>query len=190
MALCSVALPASAQAHSAAAGVGDFWNGALHPVTTPTHVLILLGLGMLCGRQIPLRLKMPVLVFILVSAVSLALTATGWFAVVYPPILIAVVLALGVMLALDWDPPQSVLVAIFASTALVLGMDSTVENGSPSIIAKTLLGTWMSLAVLVVDVPIYISLGHELRWLRIAIRIAGSWITAVALMMLAFYFRQ
>lgn len=190
LALGMVAFPAGAQAHSAATGLGEFWSGALHPLATPTHGMILLGLGLLCGRRMSLRLKMPVMVFVSVSAVALALTVTGWIKAVPPPALIALALALGVLLALDKDPPQSVLAAIYGGAALGLGLDSAVETGPPMTVTKTLLGTWASLVVLAINVPIYVSLGHELRWLRIAIQIAGSWMVAVSLMMLAFYFRR
>ncbi|HRI12488.1 MAG TPA: HupE/UreJ family protein [Verrucomicrobiota bacterium] len=188
--MCLIAFPASAQAHSPAPGLGDFWSGALHPLTTPTHVMIILGLGFLCGRRVPLQLRVPMAVFASVSAIALALTTTGWIKVVYPPALIVVALALGVMLALDKDPPQMVLAATFACAALGLGLDSGVESGSSVTTVKTLLGTWISLAVLIVDIAIYVNLGRKFRWLRIAIQIAGSWIVAISLMMLAFYFRK
>jgi len=176
-------------AHSASAELGDFWSGALHPVTTPTHLLILVGLGLLCGRRTPLQLKGPVVAFLSASAAALVLTVSGGITAVPPPVLITVALALGLLLALDWDPPLPLLVGIFTIAALVLGLDSAVEKGPPSTLAKTLLGTWICLAVLAIDIPIYVGLGHHLSWLRIALRIAGSWIAAVTLMMLAFHFR-
>lgn len=194
-ALCLVGFPASAQAHSANAGLGDFWNGVLHPVTMPVQVMILLGLGLLCGRRTPLTLKGPVLAFVSVSAAALAWTATGRITSVPPPLLITAALVPGGLLALDWDPPPPVLVALFAGAALLLGLDSAVDTGGTSSVlttatlTQTLLGTWVALAVLIIDIPIYVGLGQGLPWLRIATRIAGSWIVAITLMMLAFHFR-
>ena len=56
-------------------------------------------------------------------------------------------------------------------------------------IIKTLSGTWIALVVLVCDIAIYVSLGAEAKWLQIALRVAGSWIIAIALLVLAFSLR-
>jgi hydrogenase/urease accessory protein HupE len=93
------------------------------------------------------------------------------------------------LLALDKDPPPLPFCAISAAAALALGLDSGAEPGPASTIAKTLLGNWISLIVLVYDVAIYVSLGGEAKWLKVALRIAGSWLIAISLLVLAFSFR-
>jgi urease accessory protein len=177
---------ASAQAHSPVKGMGDFINGLLHPVTTLPHVLIILGLGLLAGRQ-PIRtLKLPLAIFLPLSAVALAFTATGWITAVYPPLLLSLALVLGACLALDWKPSAVATAVLFAAAAIGLGLDSGVETDAAIKRFKTLAGNWLSINVLIFDLAIYISLGAHRPWLRIALRIAGSWMMAIALMMLAF----
>src|SRR6478672_7706860 len=81
-------LPCTAEAHTQFTGMGDFLNGVLHPLTTPAHILILLGLALVAGQQTPPNLKRPMLVFAPLSAIALLLTTTNVVASVYPPVLI------------------------------------------------------------------------------------------------------
>jgi urease accessory protein len=185
-----LAIPASASAHTAINGVGDFFGGVLHPLTTPAHLLVLLGLGLLAGRPAPLNLKIPLAVFIPVSAVALGLTATGLVKTVYPPILIGLGLIAGLLVALGKPPPAAALAALFGFAALALGLDSAVETGSATVVVKTLLGTWLSLILAVADIAYYVSFFTSQKWQQVGIRVAGSWITAVSFMILAFALRR
>jgi len=185
-----LAFPSSAQAHSPVQGMGDFINGLLHPLTTPAHVLVIIALGLLAGRRRPLDLKAPMLWFIALSGAGLIAATAAGMKPVSPALPLGVALGAGALLALDRNPGPLPFSALFATAALVLGLDSAVEAGSKAGVAKTFLGNWISLAVLVYDVAIYVSLGGEAKWLNIALRVAGSWIIAIALMVLAFAFRN
>jgi len=182
--------PATAQAHSPVPGAGDFISGLLHPLTTPTHVLLIVGLGLVAGRRPLAELKMPMAVFAALAALALTLTATGWIKSVYPPVLIAIALVAAALLALEKMLTPAALSALFAAAALALGLDSAVETGSTTTRIKTLLGNGLSLIVLVADLAIYVSLAGEAKWLKIALRIAGSWILAIGLLVLAFSLRR
>jgi urease accessory protein len=190
VALLLLALPATASAHTAVSGVGDFFGGVLHPLTTPAHLLVLLGLGLLAGRQTPLNLKPLLALFIPVSAVALWLTTTGLVKTVYPPILIGVALVGGALVALGKPLPATVIGAVFAVAAFVLGLDSAAETGSAISTAKTLLGTWCGLILAVADIAYYLSFFTNQKWQQIGIRVAGSWITAASFMILAFALRR
>jgi hydrogenase/urease accessory protein HupE len=183
-------LPGTASAHSAVGGVGHFLGGVLHPFTTPTHVLVLLSLGLLAGQHPPLDLKTPLTVFIPVSAMALLLTITGVAKTVYPPILISIALVVGVLVALEKPPPAIGIRLIFGIAALALGFDSAVETGTLPAIAKTLLGTWTGLTLIVWSTAFYVSLFAIKRWQKTGVRVVGSWITAASLMILAFAFRR
>jgi len=190
VALLVLAFPATASAHTTVSGVGDFFGGVLHPLTTPAHLLVLLGLGLLAGRQTPLNLKIPLAVFIPLSAVALLLTTTGMVRTVYPPILIGISLVAGALVALGKPLPAKVTGAIFAVAALVLGLDSAAEAGSAMATAKTLLGTWCGLILAVADIAYYLSFCTKQQWQQVGIRVAGSWITAASFMILAFALRR
>lgn len=190
IALLLLALPATASAHTAVSGAGDFFGGVLHPLTTPAHLLVLLGLGLLAGRQTPLNLKMPLAMFIPVSAVALWLTTTGMVRTVYPPILIGISLITGALVALGKPLPAKVIGAVFAVAAFFLGLDSAAETGTALATAKTLLGTWCGLVLAVADIAYYLSFCTKQKWQQVGIRVAGSWITAASFMILAFALRR
>ena len=184
------AFPASAHAHTTIQGMGDFVSGLIHPLRTPAHVLLILGLGLLAGQQPPETLKTLLLAFVPLSAIALALTTTGWSTTVYPPVVIALALGAGALVALERPIPRAACAALFGAAALAIGFDSAVEAGSNAAVIKTLLGTWVSLVVLVFDLAIYAAFGLKKKWLQVGIRILGSWIVAISLLVLAFSLRR
>ncbi len=190
LAILLFAFPATAQAHTPIEGIGDFLAGLIHPLTTPSHILLLLALGLLLGQRSPLRLKMPMLVFVSASAVALTLTTAGWFTKVHPAILLGLALCAATFVALERPLPPLALHTLLALAALALGLDSAVESGSRAAVFKTLAGTWISLAVLLADVAIYVSFCARKNWLKVGVRVLGSWIIAVALLVLAFSLRS
>lgn len=185
-----LALPATADAHTVISGVGDYFSGVLHPLTTPEHVLVLLGLGLLLGQHSLLNLKTALTVFVPASALGLALTTTGLIQTVYPPLLIGLALTTGALVALAKSPGIWVCRGLFALAALALGLDSAVESGIALVITKTLLGTWTGLILAVADVAYYASLFNQRQWQQVGLRVAGSWITAASFMILAFALRR
>jgi len=184
------AFPATAHAHSPVKGLGDFYSGLLHPLTTPAHILIIVALGLLAGRRRPFHLKAPMAVFITTSGVALIAASVGGIKAVHPALLISIALCAGTLLTLDRNPGTLHFCALFAIAAAAMGLDSAAESASTAAVVKTLLGNWVSLAVLVCDIAIYVSLGGEAKWLKVALRIAGSWIIAISLLVLAFSFRR
>jgi len=185
-----LALPASASAHTVVSGVGDFFGGVLHPLTTPAHVLLLLGLGIYLGQQVPLKLKASLFVFVTVSALALGLTTTGLVKTVPPPLIIGLALLAGVLVALEIPPATWISRGLFALAALAIGLDSAVETGTGWVVVKTLLGTWTGLIIIVADLAFYSSKFTKWQWQRVGLRVAGSWITAASLMILAFALRH
>jgi hydrogenase/urease accessory protein HupE len=184
------AFPASAHAHTPIEGIGDFLAGLVHPLTTPSHILVLLALGLLLGQQSPLKLKWPMLVFVSASALALVLTTAGFIAKVYPPVLLAIALCAATFVALEKSLPPLASHVLFAVAAMAIGLDSRVESTSTATVIKTLTGTWISLAVLLADIAIYASFCTKKNWMKVGVRVAGSWIIAITLMVLAFALRK
>lgn len=185
-----LALPSTAEAHLAVEGVGEVVNGALHPFVSPAHVLIFLGLGILLGQQVPMELKTPIRVFAPVSALALLLTMSGFITAVYPPVLIAIALGIAVFVVMEKKMAVSTGALICGVAATGIGLDSGVETGSTFEILKTLAGTWLALNAAVFYIAACASHSEGRQWARTGIRIAGSWIIAISLMVLAFFFRR
>jgi urease accessory protein len=183
-------VPATAGAHLAVKGIGEIGNGALHPLITPAHVLILLGLGLLLGQRIPFELKSPMLVLSASSAIALALTATGWILEVPSPFLISLALAIGALVAVGKCPHRQVTMWICALAAIGIGLDSGLEDSPPVAMAKTLAGTWIAINAVTGYVALAASNGAEKEWARTGVRVLGSWIFAIALLVLAFALKK
>jgi urease accessory protein len=183
-------LVSTAHAHLTVEGVGDLGNGALHPLMTPAHVLVFLSLALLIGQRVPLDLKTPLRVFAPVSAAALLLTLTGRVTGVYQPLLIGIALLAAVLVALEVNVPRIVCVVLCAAAACGIGLDSGIDSGSTLAVFKTLVGTWLSLNAAVFYLAVCASNGAGKKWARAAIRVLGSWIIAISLMVLAFSLRK
>ena len=69
--------PLIADAHSFLKGVNDFYNGLLHPFFSLPHLLVVIGLGFLIGRQsekIGTRISLG-----LIASLALSLTSATFF---------------------------------------------------------------------------------------------------------------
>jgi hydrogenase/urease accessory protein HupE len=179
----------SALAHVPIEGWGDFANGLLHPLVSPAQLLVIAGLALLLGQQVPLKVKMPMLFFGTAAAVSLVMRAAGFFPEIPPPILAVVALGLGALVTLARQPHAHVIHCLCAVVGLILGFDSEVETGTVFTIAQTLTGTWLCLILLTGYVTLASSNAAGKPIAMNAIRILGSWIVAIALLMLAFSLR-
>jgi urease accessory protein len=190
MLLLWMLLISTAQAHLTVEGVGDVEGGMLHPLMTPAHVLILLGLALLFGMRIPLNLKAPMCIMAVLAAIALALTATGRIPVIPQPLLIGLALVIASLVALDRRLHPAVYLVLYGFAAIGIGLDSVVEKGSATVIAKTLIGTWATLNIFPAYVAVCVSHGAKKQWSRTAIRILGSWIIAISILVLAFALRK
>jgi hypothetical protein len=190
VAACCGALATNADAHLVVKGLDEVGNGALHPFVTPSHVLVMLALALLLGQQVPFTLRIPTLVMAPVSALALALTATGWMPGFYQPVLPAIALCLAVLVAMERRLPLMAHGISCALAVAAIGLDSPAETGGALATAKTLLGTWLALNLAVPYLAICVSNGAGRQWARTATRIAGSWIIAISLMVLAFALRR
>lgn len=172
-----------ALAHDAFGNAGAFWGGFLHPLTALEHVLAIIAFGLLAGLQPP----RPVFAALLTLALALAVGGIAGMAGWLPPDLglaaagsIAVV-ALLVAVARPLPPP--VLIAL----ALVLGLLHGAANGAAVPVGADRIAFLLGL----VAGPTLLAhlLGGAVRhleapWVRVAVRVLGSWLTAVGLLVL------
>lgn len=178
-------------AHTTFPGLGEYASGFLHPFTTPAHGLVLLALGLWLGQRAPLRIKEPAAVFAAVAALGLVLTATTHSGALHPAVLIGIGLWIGACVATAVPVPLWVKLVVCGVAALALGLDSGVDPGTPpSSAVKILPATWVGLVLCVVNAAFYVSLLPAARPAQIGVRIAGSWIVAIAVLLLAFALRR
>lgn len=184
----AILLPAPAAAHLSSTGLGPVYDGALHVLTSPEDLLAGLALslwagarGPTCGRQVLFTLPSAWL-FGGLLGMSAAASAGS---TVMPAIWL---MALGVLLAVDLPLPLGVATAL----AALLGLQRGYVNGSgvpPS--ADGLVALLGLASVVFVAAALSAAFVVQLRaaWMRIAVRVIGSWIAASGLLLLGWDLR-
>lgn len=173
-------------AHVASAQAGAFYAGLLHPLTAPEHVLPMLALGLLAGQRGLNESQGVLLAFVVALAAGAGLapsgTAPGWIALLNVGSLVVI----GGLVAAAWRWPAALLYALalgFGATHGYANGAARPLDGSPPIfvlglVAATLMTTGYGLVV-----------SDALRrlkpnWPRVAVRVAGSWVAAVGILVL------
>ena len=177
--------PAPALAHSLSNRFGDFYGGMLHPVTALEHALPIFALGLLAGQQgaRPARWVLLVLPLTLLLGATLAMAtpAMSWV-----PVLNSASFALlGALVAGAWRLPVAVVVGL----AALFGFSHGYENGmavTPDVAAHLFVPGVALIGFVAVAVVSAATLALTARaeWLRIAVRVAGSWIAAIGILMI------
>lgn len=106
---------------------------------------------------------------------------------VWGPVLPGIAMVIAILVATSVRPSTWAAAPLIAVAAFSIGLDSGVESGGPFLtVCVTLLATWLSVNICVVNFAYYTSLLPSRKWVQIGVRIAGSWIAAITLMVLAF----
>jgi len=186
IAVCLLLAAGSAFAHSATRGAADFYAGALHALTALEHVLPFLALGILAGQQG--RKTEPVL---LVFFLALAAGATA--AIWTPPLpyvgLLNIVSAIlfGGLVAASWSLPMALCYGIAAVFGLSHGFANgagMIEQTKPYLFIPGVAFAGLAVTAYGLMVTDYL-LRRKAGWIHIAVRVAGSWIAAIGILVLA-----
>lgn len=186
---CAVAfVPDTAHAHLVDTRLGDFYSGALHPLTDLQQVLPWIALAVLAAFQGAQRARWIILVFPL----ALAIGGIASLAVPLPsfgPLLGLVLVAVtGLAVAAAARLPLGVLLAM----AVVMGLLHGAQNGA-AMVATTdrllfLSGmTAVGYGVITLATGSAIAFLHGAPWRPIALRAGGSWVAAVGIMVLGLH---
>jgi urease accessory protein len=179
----------SAHAHLMNTGFGPFYDGLTHLFVTPEDLLPVIALALLAGLRGP-RFGRAVLfalpaAWLVGSAVGILLTPQ----ITLPVAETITTIALGALLAADCRLP----VAFVAGLAILLGLLHGTLNGSE--LPKTNASGQISAAGVATALFVAISLlagqaaSVRVPWARVAVRVAGSWIVAIGLLMLGWTMR-
>jgi hydrogenase/urease accessory protein HupE len=186
--LLFLATPRVADAHLVTTGFGPFYDGISHLVLSPDDLLGVLAMALLAGlggaplgRRVLLVLPLAWLAGGMIGIqapveVSLPVANTLSFLIV------------GALVAADRRLPGSVVTGL----AVALGALHGIFNGTAMAAAGGGLLALMGIAAAVfVVIALVSALVVSLRkeWARIVVRVAGSWIAAVGLLMLGWAFR-
>jgi urease accessory protein len=175
-------------AHGSIEGIGDLWNGVLHPLRSPAHLLVIAGLGIYAGQR--LRFKNEVLAFILCTALGLVCTQSPLLPEIPAGIPCVFAALAGAMVALRRPFPKALSLMLFCGAGFAVGWDSGAEVSPGWVSLKILAGTWLGVSVLILNLANYAAMVPKKAWLKIGARVLGSWITAISALYLALLLKR
>jgi hypothetical protein len=162
------------------AGIGGF----LHPLVTPGHVIVLFSLGLVAGRNTLSGITAIVAAFALGLAIGLGALASGIGETPAGDVLLAGAALCGLTAATGVRAPVALAAPIALASGAALGLDSPPEVIRLGEAVAMLIGTACGgIATLAVIALLAFTIAG--RWRDIVLRVAGSWITAIAILALA-----
>ncbi|MEQ1891368.1 MAG: HupE/UreJ family protein [Planctomycetota bacterium] len=183
--VCASAPPTSA--HLVQTGFGTFYDGLAHFLITPTDVLAVLALGALAGLR-GASVARPLL-FVL----SAAWLAGGIAGAVRPgggelPLASALSVALlGALVAANARPPRALVLALGGAAGLLHGYANgvTLTSFDPLRLTGAVVACFVFFTL-----AAGLVVGLRARWQEVAVRVAGSWIAAIGVLMIGWLARD
>lgn len=183
VALAMLVMPSVALAHLVNSGLGPVYDGALHLLLSPGDLLGLVAFALLAGLRGVKAGRMTVLsltiVWLLAGLVGLNLSHMPGL-----PLLVVVSLVVpGVMVAFDLKLPAILVAGLAGSYGALHGLLNGYALAETGAGFTALLGIVMTvfLTSLLISAAIVPLQGI---WSRIVVRVAGSWVAAVGILML------
>lgn len=195
VAAAALAAPApAAQAHIVTSRLGDFYAGALHPLTDLQDIVLWLAMGVLAGSLGAARGRWLVLVFPLGLLAGLVLDRIFGVPSAGPAADAGIMLALGLLLAAAARIPMALLCAMAFGLAAMRGAANATDFAPETdrlLFAAGLACAGYAAITLTMALTLAFrrpDAGPSMEWRGIAIRAFGGWIAAIGLMMVGFAF--
>jgi hydrogenase/urease accessory protein HupE len=180
--------PASAEAHLVTTGLGPVYDGISHVLLSPDDLLPVLVMGLLAGLNGPTTGRR------VLFTLTLAWLSGGLagFVVGHPSVPGGVTamsfLVLGGLTAADRRLPPWVATAIALAVGLLHGWLNGAAIAEAQREPLSLIGIASAIFVLVAMVGAF-AVSVRAAWARVAVRVAGSWVAAIGLLMLGWSLR-
>jgi hypothetical protein len=175
-------LPLQAHAHGSVSGIGGFYGGLLHPLLVPAELLSVIATGLLLGTAGREACRLGLIAF--AAGVAAGLAAARYLA---PSVELTTSLALlmglvaGMAVAAGIRVPIGLAFLVAAAAGLAIGIDAAPEESTFPTLLLASIATVLGSTVLVLLTAV-LALSRNVHWQRIAVRIAGSWIAACAIL--------
>ena len=187
-AMAIVLLPARADAHLVTTGLGPIYDGVSHVLSSPDDFMPIVMLALLTGLNGPAAGRRAL--FALTTAWLLGGVAgfvIGW-TVVSSAAPVLSFLALGVLTAADRRLSPLVVTAIAVAAGLVHGALNGAAIAATGREAVGLIGI-VSTVFVVAAIAAAGAASLRAAWARIVVRVFGSWVAAIGLLMLGWELR-
>lgn len=175
---------AAAPAHTVIPGISGFPGGLLHPLLVPAHALTLIALGLLVNSFAARTQMLLLAAFAAVAIAAFVLIAMAYSATQAEIVILCLGASIGLLLAANIELPAPVAAIVVAAVSGAIIFDSVPPVLTISETASGLTGTTLSALALVASTA-FVAGALPQRIRQLAIRIAGSWIAASAIMVLA-----
>jgi hydrogenase/urease accessory protein HupE len=187
-ALACAIVPARAEAHLVTTGLGPIYDGISHVFLSPDDLIPIVGIALLAGLNGPAGGRRAL--FALTAAWLAGGMAGVLFGVPSLPgaMTTASFLVIGGLTAADRRLSPAALTALAVSVGLVHGWLNGVGIAEAQKEALGLAGIVGAIFVLVAIASASV-VSLRLPWMRIAVRVAGSWVAAIGLLMLGWSLR-
>lgn len=185
LAIALLVVSSTALAHGSVQGVDHFSGGLLHPLVEPTHLLSIVALGLLLGQRGIARSEGALLAFAAGTLLGLCAAALGWTFDADLALLVFAALA-GALVAASFALPAAVHVAMAGVGAAGVGLGANPDAYSGAALLAALSGAGLGAGLLLLCVAAVV---NPLRkaWLRILVRVVGSWACAASVLVLALW---
>ena len=161
-----------------------FVGGLLHPLLAPAHVVALIGLGLIAGRNFLVAGAAIIAAFALGLAGGLGAIAWGVGETSASDVLLAGATLCGLIAATGFSVSAWFAAPLALVSGAALGLDSPPESILLREAVAMLIGTACGGIAVLAAVAFSASAIARL-WQGIVLRVAGSWIAAIAILVLA-----
>ncbi|MFC1825582.1 HupE/UreJ family protein, partial [Thermodesulfobacteriota bacterium] len=178
--------PSNASAHLVTTGLGPVYDGIGHLVMTPEDLIPALSIALFAGLRGAALGRRALFVLPLTWFIG-GLLGVAMESLPALPVPAVSFIILGVLIAADLNLSQR----SFATVVIVVGFVHGVLNGvalkeGPGILG--LIGIMATLFVIVAIVSAFI-VSLKQPWMRIAVRVSGSWVAAIGMLMFGWMMR-
>ncbi|MGH7495802.1 MAG: HupE/UreJ family protein [bacterium] len=177
-------MPHLAFAHVVNRRFGDFYAGMLHPFAGFEHILPIIAMALLAGQRGAAAGRAVLLAFplSLAAGITLGMTVASPLRII-DMINLGSFIVLGALVAGAWRLPAKVLPLLAIFFGLTLGFANGVDLTSEVSAALFLLGV-VATSVIITALGAAMVVSLKSDWQNIAVRVAGSWILAIGILML------
>jgi urease accessory protein len=165
-------------------GVGDFYAGMLHPLTTIEFLLPMIALSLLAGQQSRTSAIAILITFPLNLGIGAVLGISIHMPALFSWINLGSMVALGLLVAAARPLPSSVAAGLSTLLGITIGLANRAELGGQVSPWRFVPGLALA-GLLLVTYGIGCVRRLSAPWMRIGFRVMGSWIAATGVMVLS-----
>lgn len=185
--LCVIGLlfsPQLALAHMPISGIGNFYNGFLHPVFVPAHLLLLISFALLVGQRGIVNSSRALIAYAVGTLLGLAL---AWFSSGGDKELYILTAStfIGLLVASNLPIKANIMIVIAVLVGFTLGIDSAQETLTGKDKMASLFGSGVAIYFLLLHPMALAEYLQKKVWGKIGVRVVASWVVASSVLVLA-----